>query len=90
MGSGPLIDMSKIVSFSCDDAFANLLNEAVKEAGIPRSVFLRTAVMRMVKLNPVAEQKHTASAIHRANREDGKCNPMMTPKCLVCWGDDEE
>jgi len=32
-----------------------------------------------------AKGEHTASAEHRSNRNDGKCNPSMPRLCPVCY-----
>jgi len=32
-----------------------------------------------------ADLEHVASAEHRANRSDGKCNPMLTVLCEACY-----
>ena len=29
--------------------------------------------------------EHTAQQAHRDSRTDGKCNPMLQPKCEVCY-----
>ena len=81
--------MSRILSVSCDDAFFHELDKHLRKVGVPRSVFIRAAVRAAMRGgDSVSEPVHTVIEEHR-KYHGGKCNPMVMPRCPICWRDEE-
>ena len=82
--------MRGILSISIEQNLVDLVDDHVKEQGINRSLFVREAIRAALGTKNLMPKIHTSTDKVRAMREDGKCNPMLRPKCMVCHGGEEE
>ena len=50
-----------------------------------RSAWVQRAIDTSAMVRFLKDLDHTGSEAHRKNRDDGKCNPQLVPKCAICW-----
>ena len=67
------------------EAKRNLDRLAAEYTNNNRSAWVERAINTSAMVRFMKDLDHTASEAHRKNREDGKCNPKLEPKCEICW-----
>jgi len=67
------------------EAKRNLDRLAAEYTNGNRSAWVQRAIDTSAMVRYLADIDHTGSKAHRNNRDDGKCNPELVPKCQICW-----
>jgi len=67
------------------EAKRNLDRLAAEYTNGNRSAWVQRAIDTSAMIRYLADIDHTGSKAHRKNRDDGKCNPELLPKCQICW-----
>jgi len=67
------------------EAKRNLDRLAAEYTNGNRSAWVQRAIDTSAMVRFLKDIDHTGSKAHRSNRDDGKCNPSLVPKCQICW-----